>query len=132
MNASKKPKLVLIDDEPGVLRALSLLLTAMQYSVTSFNSPIAGLAYIKSSSDIDIVVSDLRMPEISGEAVLKAVKEDNQTMPVIIMSGHATTIDMQSLKAAGLDAFKSKPLTPAQFTQAVDTAVGNYQKLDVT
>jgi two-component system response regulator GlrR len=118
-----KHKLVLIDDEPGVLRALNLLLTAMQYEVSPFSSPSEALKFIGSTPEIDLVVTDLRMPEVSGEGVLREIRRMSKPIPVIVMSGHATSADLAPLEALGLDGFVSKPFTPSQFTKAIDSAL---------
>jgi CheY-like chemotaxis protein len=118
-----KHKLVLIDDEPGVLRALNLLLTAMQYEVSPFSSPSEALKFIGSTPEIDLVVTDLRMPEVTGEGVLREIRRMSKPIPVIVMSGHATRADLAPLEALGLDAFVSKPFTPSQFAKAIDSAL---------
>jgi CheY-like chemotaxis protein len=111
--------LLLIDDDPGVLRALGLLLKAFGYQVSAFSSPREALEHLRRSTDIDLVLTDLRMPELSGEDVLRTVKSEHRLIPVIIMSGHATDSDIARLKAHGLDAFIPKPFTPDQFKLAV-------------
>jgi CheY-like chemotaxis protein len=111
--------LLLIDDDTGVLRALGLLLKAFGYQVAAFSSPIEALEHLRSSNDIDLVLTDLRMPELSGEDVLRAIKTERGSIPVIIMSGHATDSDIARLKTHGLNAFIPKPFTPDQFKLAV-------------
>lgn len=111
--------LLLIDDDTGVLRALGLLLKAFGYQVAAFSSPIEALEHLRSSNDIDLVLTDLRMPELSGEDVLRAIKTERGSIPVIIMSGHATDSDIARLKTHGLNAFILKPFTPDQFKLAV-------------
>jgi len=113
---------MLIDDEPGVLRALSLLLRAFGYSVEAFSSPTEAIDYLRSPNSIELVLSDLRMPELSGEEVLRQIRAEFGPLPVIIMSGHATDGDIVRLKSAGLSAFVPKPFTPAQLTAAIASA----------
>ncbi len=113
---------MLIDDEPGVLRALSLLLRAFGYSVEAFSSPTEAIDYLRSPNSIELVLSDLRMPELSGEEVLRKIRAEFGHLPVIIMSGHATDGDIARLKSAGLSAYVPKPFTPAQLTAAIASA----------
>ncbi len=70
---------------------------------------------------VDLVVTDLRMPVLSGDAVVSAVKQINNELPVIVMSGHASGSDLELLRARGADAFIPKPFTPDQLTKAMDS-----------
>ena len=111
--------LLLIDDDPGVLRALTLLLKAFGFTVEAFTSPVEALEYLRTPNTIEMVLSDLRMPELSGEDVLKQIRAEFGALPVIIMSGHATDRDVGRLKSIGLNAFVPKPFTPAQLIAAM-------------
>ncbi len=119
-----KLRLVLIDDDPGVIRALGLLLHSMQYQVSSFTSPSDALAFITNHSTVDLVVTDLRMPEISGELVLKELRKHSVDLPIILMSGHATTSEVAELRRLGASGFIPKPFTPNQFTAVVNSIPG--------
>jgi DNA-binding NtrC family response regulator len=116
-------KMVLIDDDSGVLRALGLLLKAMKYDVAQFACPVQAVEYVKGAPGIDLVLTDLRMPVLSGEGVVHEVKQYNSDLPVIVMSGHASIEDIAALKARGADGFIPKPFTPDQLTKAVAEAV---------
>jgi two-component system chemotaxis response regulator CheY len=124
-------KLVLIDDDSGVLRALGLLLKAMQYDVTQFACPVQAMEYVKGLPEIDVVLTDLRMPVLSGEGVVQEVKQLDSNLPVIVMSGHASNEDLAVLKARGADGFIPKPFTPDQLTKAVSEVVGSKRKAKV-
>ncbi len=112
--------LVLIDDDPGVLRALGLLLQTMQFQITPFSSPAEAIVFITQGSEVDLVVTDLRMPEITGEGVLTAVRKHNQDLPLIVMSGHATPTEVSELRRLGASGFIPKPFTPSQFHSVID------------
>ena len=113
--------LLLIDDDPGVLRALSLLLQAFGYTVEAFSSALEAFEYLREPNRIEVVLSDLRMPGLSGEDVLRHVRAEFAELPVLIMSGHATDGDISRLKTLGLNAFLPKPFTPAQLSAAMAT-----------
>jgi len=110
-------RLVLIDDEPGVLRALALLLQTMNYTVVSFNSPVEAVNYLEKDPAVDLVVTDLRMPELSGDLVLRRVRSLRSQIPVIVMSGHASSEDIATIGKDGLSAFIPKPFSPKQFKE---------------
>lgn len=112
-------RVVLVDDDPGVLRALGMLLTAIGYTVQPFSSAQAALPYIASTQEIDVVVTDLRMPEQSGEDLLLAVQRARPELPCVVMSGHATPTEVQRLSTLGMGAFLPKPFTPVAFNDTV-------------
>jgi DNA-binding NtrC family response regulator len=112
--------LVLIDDEPGVLRALGLLLQTMRFTVVPFSLPREALKYITSGNQVDLVVTDLRMPELSGDLLLREIRGYNHELPVIVMSGHATAHDQAKLRQDGASGFIPKPFTPSQFKGIID------------
>jgi DNA-binding NtrC family response regulator len=114
-------RLVLIDDDPGVLRALGLLLQTMRFQVNPFSSPAEAIAFITQQSEIDLVVTDLRMPDISGEGVLTEVRKHSQELPVIVMSGHATPREVTELRRLGASGFIPKPFTPTQFHSVINS-----------
>lgn len=115
-------RLVLIDDEPGVLRALGLLLQTMHFEVLSFNSGRDAIKLICEEPAIDLVVTDLRMPDLDGLQVLKLVQRLCPELPVIVMSGHACQSDIQGLQNHGAKGFLPKPFTPSQFKTALQNA----------
>jgi DNA-binding NtrC family response regulator len=124
-------KLVLIDDDSGVLRALGLLLKAMQYDVAQFACPMQAIEYVKGGPGIDLVLTDLRMPVLSGEGVVQEVKQLDEDLPVIVMSGHASSEDLAVLKARGADGFIPKPFTPDQLTKAVSEVMTSKRKAKI-
>lgn len=124
----RQQHLVLIDDDSGVLRALALLLKTLGFDVTPFSMPTDALKYIESGVPIDLIVTDLRMPELSGQAVLRRIRSYNSSLPVIIMSGHATAQEMAALEHEGASGFIPKPFTPGHFKTAV-SGLGQQQVL---
>jgi DNA-binding NtrC family response regulator len=121
----EKPlRLVLIDDDDGVLRALSMVLRAMKFEVETFNSPQSAIEYATTTAAVDLVVSDLRMPGLTGEDVVRRLKSRRSSLPVVIMSGHATSNDVARLRAIGMSAFISKPFTPDQLLTTIRELFG--------
>lgn len=118
---SQQLKIVLIDDDQGVLRALGLVLQMLGHEATLFTSGAEALSYVGSNSNVDIVVSDLRMPAMDGTEVLKRMRLNYDSIPVVIMSGHATPNDRATLLALGARAVISKPFSPQELLALVQT-----------
>lgn len=118
---SQQLKIVLIDDDQGVLRALGLVLQILGHQAALFTSGTEALSYVANNSNVDIVVSDLRMPGMDGSEVLKHLRLNYPSIPVVIMSGHATQNDRATLLALGARAVISKPFSPQELVALVDT-----------
>ena len=80
-----KVHLLLIDDEKNYLLVLETLLTEAGYAVTALNDPETALAFLE-ESEVDIVITDMKMPRISGREVLERVKKNWPHIPVLIMT----------------------------------------------
>ncbi len=95
-------KIVIIDDEINMCKILEKILRDENYDVISFTNPIEGIEHIK--NDIpDVVLTDIKMPELNGIEVLKQVKEIDKNIEVIILTAYGT-ID-SAIKAIKLGAF---------------------------
>ena len=80
-----KVHLLLIDDEKNYLLVMETLLTEAGYAVTALNDPETALAFLE-ESEVDIVITDMKMPRISGREVLERVKKNWPHIPVLIMT----------------------------------------------
>lgn len=118
---SKNPHIILVDDEPGVLNALKLLLKAIGFTVSDFIDPHAALEAISSvdSTQRTVIVSDLRMPSLDGIQLVTKIREINSSVPFILMSAHATSDDISTAKSSGANGFLAKPFTPDQFREII-------------
>jgi CheY-like chemotaxis protein len=118
-------KIVLIDDDQGVLRALGLVLQTLGHQTALFTSGSEALSYLTHNPTVDIVVSDLRMPIMDGAEVLRQIRHRHQTIPVVIMSGHATPNDRATLIALGARGVLSKPFSPQELLTLADNEKRN-------
>lgn len=79
------PSILVIDDEQGILDTLRILLKNEGFDVATAQGGKAGLEALKASAP-DIVLTDIRMPQVSGLDILAAVKEQDPETPVVLMS----------------------------------------------
>jgi putative two-component system response regulator len=111
-----------IDDDQYVLQFLQELLEEHGINVVSFNNGIEALHYCQNEI-VDVVVSDIKMPRISGIQLLETLHEFDSDLPVILVTGYA---DMDSavdaVKKNAFD-FIMKPFNPKLFIDAVDKAL---------
>jgi DNA-binding NtrC family response regulator len=121
-------KLVLVDDEPGILRALTLILSSLKCNVTALSSPKMVLEHIDNGGTPDAIISDLRMPEMTGIELLFALRFKGVDTPFILMSGHATPQEVASAKGGKLTAFLSKPFAPQDLVRELERACPAMQR----
>ncbi|MGA1191749.1 MAG: response regulator [Bdellovibrionota bacterium] len=116
MEENNKKRLLLIDDEEGVLRALTLMLSAFGYEVFPFSDPIQALRNLSELSP-DWIITDLRMPGIDGFGVIEKRNAEHPEIPVILISGHAQEEEIRKANELGIRAFLPKPFDPAALTR---------------
>ena len=86
---SYKPSVLVVDDESGILDTLRILLRNEGFEVTTAQGGKAGLEQIRSGTH-DIILSDVRMPQVSGLDILSAAREQDPMTPVILMTAQAS------------------------------------------
>ena len=85
---SQQPSILIVDDESGILDTLRILLRKEGFEVAIAQGGKAGLEQIRSGNH-DIVLTDVRMPQVSGLDILQAAKEQDGMTPVILMTAQA-------------------------------------------
>jgi two-component system, NtrC family, nitrogen regulation response regulator NtrX len=116
------PHVLLVDDEAFVLRALERIMQASGFQATSAGGATEALAAVRRGG-IDVVVSDLWMPERNGLDLLQEVRALDPSLPVILLSGSATDVIVQTASALGVFSFLRKPLRAVELQQTVDAAL---------
>lgn len=121
--AAVKPRLLLVDDERQVLDGLKLHL-CRKYDVVARTSGAAALDALEEGEPFSAVISDLRMPNMSGVELLAEVRERAPDVARVLLTGYA---DLSSAIAAVNDAgahrFLTKPCPPAQLAKALEEAL---------
>jgi CheY-like chemotaxis protein len=106
--AGQEPKILVIDDESGLRRMLSRVLPRYGFAVTTVPSGELGIEKIK-AEHFDVVLCDVMMPGMGGVATLKAIKEIQPTLEVIIVTGFPTSETADECEKLGAFDFISKP-----------------------
>ncbi len=86
---SQQASILIVDDESGILDTLRILLRKEGFEVTTAQGGKAGLDQIRSGNH-DIVLTDVRMPQVTGLYILQAAKEQDAVTPVILMTAQAS------------------------------------------
>ncbi len=104
----KAVRVLVVDDEPVLLKALEALLEKKGHRVTALDSPIAATQKL-AQEDFDVALLDVKMPDLSGLELLTAVKHRRPEVEVIMMTGHATVETALAAVKAGAYDYLTKP-----------------------
>lgn len=116
-----RPPVYLIDDDEAALASTEFLLNALGIPATSFSDPYAFLHAVGSLAP-GCILTDLRMPAMSGLELHAAVVKKSITWPVVLMSGHsAIETNMDSIDR-GIFGMLEKPFTRAALVDILDRA----------
>ena len=100
--------ILLVDDDPGLLRLLSMRLTAAGYRVTAVKSAEEALARLAIELPT-LVISDIRLPDRDGLALFDEIRAHHSALPVILLTAHGTIPDAVEATARGAFAYLTKP-----------------------
>jgi len=110
--------ILVVDDNPPILRMLTLALEENGFTVVAANNGAEALQILRSRRDgIDLVVSDVMMPEINGPALATSLSAEYPTLPVLLISGGSENLDLECLKSSR---FLAKPFDLTTFVATVD------------
>ncbi|MEK6221991.1 MAG: response regulator [Chloroflexota bacterium] len=118
-------QILIVDDQKDVTRVLKSSLETLEMEMTIATVPSGEEAILELvRGDIDLLISDVRLPGISGLELLGKSKSLNQDMKVVLVSGVTDPKIRQRVAQAGADAFFFKPIDIPDFLDAVERALG--------
>ena len=118
----RTPKILVVDDDPGLLRLLTIRLRAQKYEVEPAESAAKALAAIAKFRP-DLVITDLRMAEMDGIALLRELRRRWPSLNVIMLTAHGTIPDAVKATQSGAFAFLTKPVEKEQLLEEVQRAL---------
>ena len=121
-----KFKILIIDDEKNIREGLATALEMDGYNTAVAENGEKGLECVN-KGDIDLVITDLRMPGISGEEVLQKITSEIPGLPVIVLTGHGSIDSAVSAMHSGAYDFLTKPLNLEHLSLVVKRALKNRE-----
>lgn len=119
---SCRAKILVVDDEESNLVAMQRVLEQEAYQVSVATQAAAALGLFRRGV-YDLVLTDLRMPGVSGLELLRAIRKENGTVPVLVLTAHGTVEDaVEAMKLGAMD-FLAKPLKRERVLRAVQDAL---------
>ncbi|AUG99923.1 two-component system response regulator GlrR [Pectobacteriaceae bacterium CE70] len=122
MTTRKAANLLLVDDDPSLLKLLGMRLTSEGFSVITATSGQEALRLLVREK-IDLVISDLLMDEMDGLALFAEIQKNQPSMPVIILTAHGSIPDAVAATQQGVFSFLTKPVDRDALYKAIDEAL---------
>ncbi len=128
--SQREGRILLVDDDPGLLRLLSIRLRAEGYEVEAVESAHKALGVLHRFSP-DLVVTDLRMDKMDGIGLLKELQTRSPGLRVVIITAHGTIPDAVTATQHGAFGFLTKPIDKDELMSLVERALKVSGTVDV-
>ncbi len=102
-------RILVVDDEPNVRTVLTMLLEDDGYEVVSAEDGQKGMAMIDGLTDLDLVITDLKMPGADGLALLRALKQQGRDVPLVMITAYGSIEKAVEAMKSGAADFITKP-----------------------
>ncbi len=129
-NPETKGKILLVDDDPGLLRLLSIRLRAEEYEVEAVESAAKALGVLHRFHP-DLVITDLKMDKMDGIGLLKELQSRAPGLRVVIITAHGTIPDAVTATQGGAFGFLTKPIDKDELMETVQRAMKVSGSADV-
>jgi len=122
MNTPRRIKILLVDDDPGVLQLLSMRLEALNFDVVCADGGDSALATLQMEC-AHIVISDLRMDGMDGIELFEKIQQLYPGLPVIVLTAHGSIKEAVSATQKGVFSFLTKPVDKDELLSSITQAL---------
>ncbi len=122
MSTQQHTKILLVDDDPGVLQLLSMRLEALAFEVICADSGDAALSKLKSEC-ANLVISDLRMDGMDGIELFENIQTQYPGLPVIVLTAHGSIKEAVNATQKGVFSFLTKPIDKDELLSSIQQAL---------
>ena len=117
-DSSKKVRILVVDDSPDTLEILKRNLESLGYLVFTALGAVEAIKIIE-SSPVDLVITDLKMPEVDGLSLVRHIQENYKNMGVMMITGYPSIEGAVEAVKFGAEEYLSKPFTEEELFSAV-------------
>jgi two-component system response regulator HydG len=125
------PRLLVVDDVPEILEALQRKLTARGYAVFTAPGAPEAITFLGDTA-VDVVITDMKMPRVSGMELIKYVSENLPDTEVMMITGYASVPDAVEAVKTGAEEYLSKPFTDEELFAAVKRVLEKLRARRIT
>ncbi|MEX1315118.1 MAG: response regulator, partial [Desulfotignum sp.] len=122
MEAPEKKRILVIEDEARIAEGLRLNLSLAGYAVSLAPDGIDGLAQWRAWQP-DLIVLDIMLPMVDGFSILKTIRQEDEKIPVLILSARGDTTDKVRGLRYGVDDYLAKPFDLEEFLLRVERLI---------
>ncbi len=110
-----KKNILIIDDKPTIAKIVSVYLSE-DFNFIYFDSPIKAISWLHEGNMPDLIITDLRMPEMNGSDLVKYIKNNElfKDISIIVLSSEDSTSERIRLLSSGADDYIVKPFNPLE------------------
>jgi DNA-binding NtrC family response regulator len=126
-------KVLIVEDDNAMAQMCAKLIRRRGHSPLIASSARDALAMVRDARDIDVVISDVQMPQMSGVELLSRLRALDGTLPVILITGYAHVLSPAQAQALGATDYIMKPFEPEVLIGSLERAireVGVVRKMD--
>jgi PAS domain S-box-containing protein len=134
---SKKPlpggteSILLVDDEPALVEMGQQLLSRLGYRVTVSTNPLAALTlFTQSPKEYDLLISDMTMPQMTGDQLARQVLKIRPGTPVVITTGFSDVISEDKIQSLGVCRLVMKPFILKEFAATIRSAIDQARRAE--
>lgn len=125
----ERKRILLIDDNPMTLEVLSEMLTDMNYEVTAEESARNAIrVFTKNPDEFDLVVTDLMMPEMTGDDLSERIHSLCPDIPVVVVTGVPNNLTWERVAAAGIIKVLTKGIMKSELSAALQEVLYKYMR----
>ncbi|MDX1326070.1 MAG: response regulator transcription factor [Arenibacter sp.] len=122
-----KKKILVIEDNPMVVKSLEFKLTKEGYEVITALDGRSAIEELKTTS-FDLILTDLMLPFVSGSQLIEHIKKNYPNTPIIVLSTATQEDIITDAFNMGVDDFISKPFSPNELSLRVKRSIGSPKK----
>jgi len=123
-----RPRVLVVDDEPFMVRTLMKILETLGYSAVCAHGGREAFRIVL-AEHVDLVITDLHMPDMTGLELLASVKAHNAATPVILVTGYGVDSARESAGKWKADGFLGKPFTVTELQQLIEQTLANTGRI---
>jgi CheY-like chemotaxis protein len=121
-------RILFVDDETFQTDMLKHMLSLLGYQVTAFNSSPDALAWFEGQPDaVDLVITDIIMPRLSGDEMARRMLMVRPDLPIIVCTGYSENFNEAKARAMGIRAFLLKPLVMEELSRLIRRVLDDGQ-----
>ena len=132
VHSGSKGRVLVVDDEADVRKAVNLALTKSGYDVVEADDGKKAVEVINSDDNalcVDVVICDIRMPRVNGVEAIAYFRRNFPTLPIIVLTGFPDVQLATSLLKQGVADYVVKPVERDTLAAAVDAAMKSYSRV---